>query len=322
MRASPVPAAPTVSTWNGIPVRQGVAPVHSRQGTIELCYEDWGDEQAPPLLLIMGLSAQMLLWPEGFCEQLVQKGFRVIRFDNRDIGLSSKVKVRSKDMHDLLRMARFAVGLRSPAPYTLFDMADDVIGLLDHLGIDRAHIAGASMGGMIAQILAGKYPQRVRSLAVIFSSTNQPFLPPPKPAAITPLMKGPGKGASEAELIAHSVKLFSIIGSPAYPVPRQEQEAFAQRLLTRSYHPAGVKRQFMAVLSSGNLKPWAKKIRVPTVVIHGDRDPLLRPACGRAVARAIQGSRLHLVAGMGHDLPQGLWPKLTGLLADNARQAG
>lgn len=307
--------------FNDIPVRSGMARVHHDSGDIDICYEDWGDEKAPPLLLIMGLSAQMLLWPEEFCEMLVRKGYRVIRFDNRDIGLSSKVKLRSVDMHDLLRMARFSLGLRSPAPYTLYDMARDAVGLLDHLGIEKAHVAGASMGGMIAQILAGKYPQRVQSLAVIFSSTNQPFLPPPKPAAIAPLMKGPGKGASEAELVAHSVKLFSIIGSPAYPEPREAREAFARRLIARAYHPAGVKRQFMAVLSSGSLKPWSSKIRVPTVVIHGDRDPLVRPACGRAVAKAIKGSRLQIIPGMGHDLPRGLWSTISDLLDRNARQA-
>lgn len=301
-----------------IPIRSGMAKV----GVLDLCYEDWGDEAAPALLLVMGLGAQMLLWPDEFCRQLVQKGYRVIRFDNRDIGLSSKIKIKSTQMHDLVRMGRFSLGLKSPAPYTLYDMAADTIGLLDHLGIEKAHIAGASMGGMIAQILAGKYPQRVRSLAVIFSSTNQPFLPPPKPAAIAPLMKGPGKGSSDAELVAHSVKLFSIIGSPAYPMAPAEREAFARRMYERSYHPAGVKRQFMAVLSSGSLRPLAKKIRVPTVVIHGDKDPLVRPFCGRAVAWAIRGARLHMLPGMGHDLPAELHPTISRLLDENARKAG
>jgi pimeloyl-ACP methyl ester carboxylesterase len=300
-----------------IPVRSGMA----RVGDIELCYEDWGDEKAPPFLLIMGLSAQMLLWPDYFCTALVQRGYRVIRFDNRDIGLSTKVKIRSAPMNDLVRMARFSLGLKSPSPYTLYDMAKDAVGLLDHLGIRRAHVAGASMGGMIAQILAGRYPERVQSLAVIFSSTNQPLLPPPAPSAIGPLMKGPGKEASKEELVAHSMKLMKIIGSPAYPPEPEELRAFATRLLERSYSPAGVKRQFMAVLSSGSLRPVAKKITAPTVVIHGRSDPLVRPACGKAVARAIPASRLFLIPGMAHDLPLGLTPRITGLLDDNAKRS-
>jgi pimeloyl-ACP methyl ester carboxylesterase len=300
-----------------IPIRSG----HAKVGELELCYEDWGDEKAPAFLLIMGLSAQMLLWPDDFCRGLVRKGFRVIRFDNRDIGLSTKLKVKSPKMNEFLRMGRFALGLRSPAAYTLYDMAKDVVGLLDHLGIEKAHVAGASMGGMIAQILAGKYPQRVRSLAVIFSSTNQAFLPPPAREAIAPLMKGPGKGATTEQLIAHSLKLMQIISSPAYPMPDDEARAFAQRLFERSYHPAGVKRQFTAVMSSGSLRPVARRITAPTVVIHGKDDILVRPACGKAVARAIKGARLHIIPGMGHDLPAPLLPQLVDLLQDNARRA-
>lgn len=300
-----------------IPVREGRA----RVGDIELHYEDWGNVADPALLLVMGLSAQMLLWPEGLCELLVRKGFRVIRFDNRDIGLSSKVKVKSRPMNDLLRMARFSLGLRSPAPYTLYDMAEDCLGLLDHLGIHRAHVVGASMGGMIGQILAGRHGDRVLSLGVIFSSNNQALLPPPAPSALAPFVKGPGKGATREQLIAHSMKLLRTIGSPEYPHPEDELEGFANMLYERSHHPAGVKRQFMAVLSSGSLRPLNKATRVPTTVIHGLDDILVRPGCGRAVARAIKGARLHLVPGMGHDLPKALWPLFADLLAENARRA-
>lgn len=299
------------------PIRSGMASVN---GGIELCYEDWGDEAAEPILLIMGLSAQMLVWPDEFCQMLVEKGYRVIRFDNRDIGLSTKVKAKIEKMNELVRMARFSLGLKSPAPYSLYDMARDSEELLDHLGIRQAHVVGASMGGMIAQVLAGTRPERVKSLGVIFSSTNQPLLPPPHPKALQPLMKGPGKGASTEEIVAHSVKLFSIIGSPAHPMPQEERESFSRRLISRNYHPAGVKRQFTAVLSSGSLKPVARKIVAPTVVIHGKEDKLVPPACGKAVARAIRGAELHMIPGMGHDLPRALWPKFVHLIDSNARR--
>lgn len=299
------------------PVRSGMATVN---GGIELCYEDWGDVSAEPLLLIMGLSAQMLVWPDEFCQMLVDRGYRVIRFDNRDIGLSTKVRAKIEKMNELVRMARFSLGLKSPAPYSLYDMARDTEGLLDHLAIRQAHVVGASMGGMIAQVLAGTRPERVLSLGVIFSSTNQPLLPPPHPKALQPLMRGPGKGASTEDIVAHSVKLFSVIGSPAHPMPQDEREAFARRLIGRSYHPAGVKRQFTAVLSSGSLKPVARRIMAPTVVIHGKEDKLVPPACGKAVAKAIRGAELHMIPGMGHDLPRALWPKIVHLIDSNARR--
>lgn len=312
MTSSEIISTPSVE------VRSGMATVN---GGIELCYEDWGKETDEPLLLIMGLSAQMLLWHDEFCQMLVERGYRVIRFDNRDIGLSTKVRAKVEKMNELVRMARFSLGLKSPAPYSLYDMARDAEELLDHLGIRQAHVVGASMGGMIAQILAGTRPERVKSLGVIFSSTNQPLLPPPHPRALQPLMKGPGKGASTEDLVAHSVKLFSIIGSPAHPTPVHEREAFARRLIGRSYHPAGVKRQFTAVLSSGSLRPVARRIVAPTVVIHGKEDKLVPPGCGKAVARAIRGAELHLIPGMGHDLPKVLWPRFVHLIDNNARRA-
>lgn len=308
-------------TIHQIPTDVLVREGRARVGDIELHYEDWGNPDDPAILLVMGLSAQMLLWPAGFCERLVRKGYRVIRFDNRDIGLSTKVKVKSKPMNDLLRMARFSLGVASPSPYSLYDMAGDAVGLLDHLGIAKAHVVGASMGGMIGQILAGRHGDRVRSLTVFFTSTNQALLPPPAPSAIMPLMKGPGRNASREQLVAHSKKLFRTIGSPEYPDSDAEIEGFVTMLLDRAHHPAGVKRQFMAVLSSGSLRPVAKRVRVPTTVIHGLDDILVRPACGRAVARAIKGAELHLIPGMGHDLPRPLWPLFTDLIAETARRA-
>jgi pimeloyl-ACP methyl ester carboxylesterase len=299
-------------------IRSGIAKANG----LELVYEDWGDINHPPIVLIMGLSAQMLLWPDGFCEQLVHQGYRVIRFDNRDIGLSTKIKSKGPHIKDWVLMARAQLGLRTPqVPYSLHDMVSDTIGLMDFLGIRKAHVVGASMGGMIAQLLSARHPDRVISLGIFFSSTNQPLLPPPAPSAILPLMKGPGKQATDEQRLAHSIKLMTTIGSPGYPVPHHEMEAFVRKLFARSYYPAGVKRQMMAVLGTGNIKPYSRRITAPTVVIHGKEDPLLRPACGKAVARAIRDSQLELIPGMGHDIPPQLWPRLIGLLRKNFQRA-
>ena len=191
-------------------IRRGVAEANG----LELAYEDMGDVLHPPIILVMGLSAQLTLWPLGFCEGLVAEGHRVIRFDNRDIGLSSKLSDLKVKGPVWKRMVRAQLGLSSPVPYTLMDMADDVLGLLDFLQIRRAHIVGASMGGMITQIFAAKYPDRVRSVGIIFSSTNQALLPPPKPSALKLLTSGPGKGATSEQYIAHSAKFMRAIHSP------------------------------------------------------------------------------------------------------------
>ncbi|PTQ87873.1 alpha/beta fold hydrolase [Agitococcus lubricus] len=290
-------------------------------GEIELAYDRWGDPQAPAVFLIMGLGAQMLLWPESFCQALVRQGYQVIRFDNRDIGLSSKIKKRSEKQNFWLAMARFQMGLANPAPYNLYDMAADTVGLMSSLGIERAHIIGASMGGMIGQIIAAKYPERVISLGILFSSNNQPLLPPPHPNAFFPLIKGPGAHAPRDMLLDHSVKLFTAIGSPAYRMTPDEIRHFAGGLMDRSFHPAGVKRHFLAVMGTGNLRPLAKYIRVPTLVVHGKEDKLLRPACGKAVAKSIKGARFELIDGMGHDIPNALAPRLADLFASNMIKA-
>lgn len=297
-------------------LRHGVAEANG----LQLAYEDRGNVLHPAVLLIMGLGAQMTLWPDGFCDKLVAQGYRVIRFDNRDIGLSSKLshlKVRGSVWG---RMLRAQLGLSSPVPYTLHDMADDVLGLMDFLQLPAAHVVGASMGGMIAQLFAAKYPQRVRSLGIIFSSTNQPLLPPPHPRALQPLMKGPGKGASDEDIIRHSQRFFRIIGSPAYPFTDEELEQLARGFFERSYHPAGVVRQFNAVLGTGSLRPYTRQIRRPTVVVHGDADPLVRPRCGKAVARAIPDARLMMIPGMGHDLPPAVWDRIVHALVVNAKR--
>lgn len=298
-------------------IRHGVADANG----LQLAYEDMGDVLHPPVLLIMGLGAQLTFWPLGFCEKLVAQGLRVIRFDNRDIGLSSKLghlKVRGPVWKRLLRAN---LGLSSPVPYTLHDMAEDVAGLLDFLQIPSAHIIGGSMGGMIAQLFTAKHPDRVRSLGILFSSTNQPFLPPPKSSVLRMMMKGPGKDAGRDDIIAHSMKFMHAIGSPGYRYDPEMQRALSTATFDRSYHPAGFIRQFNAVLGTGSLRPWTRTIRKPTVVVHGTDDPLVRPGCGKAVARAIPDARLLMVKGMGHDIPPGLWDTLTHAFVVNMRRA-
>lgn len=297
-------------------IRTGTA----KSGDLDIYYEDMGDPNDPAVLLIMGLGAQLLLWRKGFCEKLVAQGLRVIRYDNRDVGLSTKLTGRRSGGGLMPRMARSFLGMRSPAVYTLEDMADDATALLDHLGIDRAHIVGGSMGGMIAQIFAARFPQRTMTLGVIFSSNNQPLLPPPGPQQLRALLQRPADTTQEA-IIANAIRVAGIIGSPGYPAPQERLRADAIEGYDRAYYPAGIARHFAAVLGSGSLLHYDRQISAPTVVIHGKADRLMRPFGGRAIARAIKGARLVLIDGMGHDLPEQLWDKLVGELKMNFAQA-
>jgi pimeloyl-ACP methyl ester carboxylesterase len=291
-------------------------------GDLKLYYEDMGDIDDPPVLLIMGLGAQLLLWRTGFCEKLVGQGLRVIRYDNRDVGLSSKTEHRSSGQPLMARLARSWLGLRSNAGYTLEDMADDAAALLDHLDIKRAHIVGASMGGMIAQIFAARFAERTNSLGVIFSSNNSAFLPPPAPRALLALLKGPPPGSPREVIIDNAVRVTDIIGSPRYRKPEDQVRAEAAEGYDRNYYPQGVARHFAAVLGSGSLARYDRRIVAPTVVIHGRADKLMRPFGGRRVARAIDGARLVLFDGMGHDLPPQLWDRVIGVLTNTFATAG
>ncbi|MEI6502561.1 MAG: alpha/beta hydrolase, partial [Armatimonadota bacterium] len=261
----------------------------------------------PPVLLIMGLGAQLLLWRKGFCERLVNQGYRVIRYDNRDVGLSGKLHGRRAGGSLIAALARSFIGRPSPSVYTLEHMADDAVALLDHLGIDRAHIVGASMGGMIAQIFAARYPDRTAGLGIIFSSNNSALLPPPAPRALLALIKGPSPDSPREVIVENSVRVSKIIGSPGYPESEEKLRAEAIEGYERSHYPQGIARHFGAVLGSGSLKRYDRQITAPTVVIHGRADILMRPAGGRAIASAIPNARLVLFDGMAHDLPEALW---------------
>ncbi|HET9875425.1 MAG TPA: alpha/beta hydrolase, partial [Mycobacterium sp.] len=258
-------------------------------GGITLAYEDLGDIDQPPVVLIMGFASQLTAWPVELCRMIAGDGFRVIRFDNRDIGLSSKLDGMRVEGSTLVRMARYWLGLPSVAPYTLGDMASDTVGLLDALGLESAHIVGASMGGMIAQIIAAEYPERVRSLGIMFSTTAQRFLRPPRLKALRALTDSPGKNPTRDQVISAVVESIKVVASPKYPEPEHTVRQRIAAAYDRNYCPAGVLRQFAAGTSSGSMVRYARRITAPTVVLHGMADPLMPLAAGKALARNITG---------------------------------
>lgn len=300
-------------------IRTGTATINK---DLEIYYEDMGNPGDPPVLLVMGLGAQLLLWRNGFCERLVNQGHRVIRYDNRDVGLSSKLHGQRAGGALVPNLLRSFVGKPSQSVYTLEDLADDAAGLLDHLEIDRAHVVGASMGGMIAQIFAARYAQRTNALGIIFSSNNSALLPPPAPKALLSLIKGPSPDSPREVIVENSIRVSRIIGSPGYPAPEEKLRAEAIEAYERAYYPQGIARHFGAVLGSGSLKRYDKQISAPTVVIHGRADKLMRPSGGRAIASAIPNARLVMFDGMAHDLPEALWDDIVGELKTTFSQAG
>ncbi|AQA06132.1 alpha/beta hydrolase [Mycobacterium sp. MS1601] len=281
---------------------------------MDIYFEDLGNPDDPAVLLIMGLGAQLLLWRDGFCEKLVDRGLRVIRFDNRDVGLSTKLDGKKVVTNQYASMARSLIGRRSPSVYTLEDMADDAAAVLSHLGIDSAHIVGASMGGMIAQVFAARHSAATNSLGVIFSSNNRAALPPPDPRALFAVIKGPHPDSPREVIVENAVRVSKIIGSPGYPAPEDRVRADVIAGYDRSYYPWGVSRQFGAILGSGSLVHYDRQITAPTVVIHGLADRLMRPSGGRSIATTIPRARLVLFPGMGHELPEPLWDQIVGEL--------
>lgn len=296
-------------------VREGKAPAAG--GDIEIHYEDMGDPNDPAVLLIMGLGAQLTFWREDFCRKLLDQGLRVIRYDNRDVGLSTHLDGRRTKGSQIGNMARSLLGIASPSVYRLEDMADDAAALLDHLGIEQAHIVGGSMGGMIAQVFAARCPRRTKTLAVIFSSNNQPLLPPPGPRQLLAVITGPSPSSPREVIIENSIKVSRIIGSPKYPSTDEQLRTDAVAFYDRSFYPQGIARQFNAITGSGSLLKYDRQITAPTVVIHGTADKLMRPSGGKAIAKAIPNARLVLFDGMGHELPQPLWDDIVGELKTN-----
>ena len=272
-----------------------------------LHYESYGDDAGDPILLIMGLGAQMTRWPRAFCDKLVAAGHRVIAFDNRDVGLSEKLEAAGPpDMAAIVKA--LGEGTRPPAAYTLHDMAADAVGLLDALGIAKAHIVGASMGGMIAQLVAADYPSRVLSLTSIMSTTGNPDLPRSKPEAIAVLNnRGPDPTEDLEGYVAHSLASSRTIGSPGYPADPAEHRERTIADFKRAYYPVGFSRQYAGVMASPDRRPKIKTITAPTMVVHGEDDALVPVDGGRDTAANIPGAELVTIPGMGHDFPPPLY---------------
>jgi pimeloyl-ACP methyl ester carboxylesterase len=285
---------------------------------IDLCYEVFGEASAEPMLLIMGLGAQMIHWEDDFCRQLAARGFRVIRFDNRDSGKSTKMTGGKRLTPLELLKLRF---LRIPvaAPYRLGDMAEDTIGLMDALGIKSAHMVGASMGGMIAQELAISFPQRVRSLTSIMSTTGNPKVPPATREATAVLMAPPP--ATKEEYFERFAQTWKVLRAASFPEEEALDRARAERTFARGLNPAGVGRQLRAILASGNRKARLASVKAPTLVIHGTIDPLVRPEGGKDTAASISGAKLLMIEGMGHALPMRMWPQIIDAIDKHAHGA-
>jgi len=286
----------------------------ARVDGIELVYETFGDPADETILLIMGLGVQMLGWDERFCRMLVERGYRVVRFDNRDVGRSTKIEGGPRP--DV--MAALA-GDVSGASYLLADMADDCVGLLDELGVDAAHLVGASQGGMIGQTVATRHPERVLSLVSIMSTTGAPEVGQPHPEAIPALLTRPP--ADRDGFIDFVVGAWKVIGSPGFEVDEEALRKRAGASYDRGIFPDGTARQLVAILASGDRTEDLRRLDVPTTVIHGTNDPLIDVSGGKATAAAIPGARLELIDGMGHDMPRQVWPRLVDLITENAERA-
>lgn len=287
---------------------------------IKLEYEVTGEPTAPPVLLIMGLGAQLTRWPEPFYRALVDAGFYVIRYDNRDVGLSTRLDAaRSPPLASAV--LRATLGLPIEAPYKLEDMMADALGLLDALGLGSAHIVGASMGGMIGQILAARHGARARTLVSIMSSSGSRRLPQPHWRLRLALIRRPSAGGDRAQVIDAAVALYKRIASPGFPPDDKLLREQVARDVERSYYPRGLRRQVLAILASGSRTPILGQITAPTLILHGADDPLIPVAAANDLHQRIRGSRMEIFPGMGHDLPRALIPTITARIVEHLRRA-
>jgi pimeloyl-ACP methyl ester carboxylesterase len=290
-------------------------PTKVKLNGIEIVYDTFGDPSAAPMLLIMGLGEQMIAWDEDFCKQLATQGYWVIRFDNRDVGLSTRLDDAS--VPDILAlMQTMAQGEAPQAPYTLGDMADDVVGLLDTLAVESAHVVGISMGGMIAQEMAIHHPGRVRTLTSIMSTTGDPELPPPKPEAQIILVTPPP--TDREGYLEHALKIWQVLSGPGFPMDEGRIRERAGRSFDRGLSPTGTARQLAAILTSGSRREALRSVKVPTLVIHGNADPLVPVECGKDTANSIPGAELMIIEGMGHDLPLEVAPRVIEAIVGHA----
>jgi pimeloyl-ACP methyl ester carboxylesterase len=301
-----------------VPSSDHQPPQIIRANGIDICYEVFGDANAEPMFLIMGLGAQMILWDDDFCRQLAARGFRVIRFDNRDIGKSQRMTGGKKlTMFELLKLRFLKIPVA--APYKLIDMAKDTVGLMDALQIKSAHLVGASMGGMIAQEVTLSFPERVRSLTSIMSTTGNPKVPPPTREAAAMLMAPPP--TTKDEYLERFAQTWKILRVGSFPEDEKLDRSRAERSYERGLNPLGVGRQLRAILASGSRKQRLSVVKAPTLVIHGTVDPLVRPEGGKDTAASIPGAKLLMIDGMGHALPLPMWPQIIDAIDKHAHGA-
>ncbi|MFC1829496.1 alpha/beta fold hydrolase [Thermodesulfobacteriota bacterium] len=293
----------------------GIDSIAVNNGEISIAYETFGRTEDPPLLLIMGLGYQMMYWDEDFCTQLAARGYRVIRFDNRDTGLSTWLD--DAGVPDIPTLKNLIAQRKSGrAPYSLRDMAGDAVGLLDALGIESAHVAGRSMGGMIGQMMAIHHPDRVRTLTSMMSSTSAPGLPPPEPVVLSALLEP--EPEDEQGFVDHSVRIWKLLSGPKFSIDEDRVREWARLSFTRGLNPDGVARQFAAIISTGSRKEALESITVPTLVIHGDSDPLVPIACGIDTADSIPGAKLLVIKNLGHTLEPDAYPEIIDAISRHA----
>ncbi len=293
---------------------------HVSANHLSFCVRQYGKQNDVPLLLVMGLGCQMTFWPEHFIAALVAEGFRVTCFDNRDVGLSDRVKT-ARRMDTRLAFVRHRMGLRFESDYDLVDMATDTAHLIDQLDCGPTHVLGASMGGMIAQILAARFPDQVRTLSVMMSSTNAPRLPLPDYALLLKLGWGSPQGHDEEQAVNRLLRFWKAIQSPVYPATAEELQMRIRHNYRRAYSPGGTLRQTHAILATGSIKKDTATITAPTLVLHGAEDPLLKPACGKDVYQTLTCEKeWALVRGMAHDMPLPLQGELVARISRHCKK--